>query len=103
MRAYAQLTGSFVVFVNRVGVDESMTFWGGSEVIGPSGEAVFSAPVFHDGLYLVDVNLDQVRPEPIALPLLRRARLEPHAPHPRPTNRRPARTAPRPTDATGPG
>ena len=38
MRTYAQLTTSFVVFVNRVGVDESMTFWGGSEVIGPSGE-----------------------------------------------------------------
>jgi predicted amidohydrolase len=76
MRTYAQLTGSFVVFVNRVGVDESMTFWGGSEVIGPSGEAVFSAPLFDDGLYLVDVNLDEVRRERIALPLLRDERLE---------------------------
>ncbi|TME13177.1 MAG: carbon-nitrogen hydrolase, partial [Chloroflexi bacterium] len=46
MRTYAQLTTSFVVFVNRVGVDESVTFWGGSEVIGPSGEAIFSAPFF---------------------------------------------------------
>ncbi|HUG30827.1 MAG TPA: nitrilase-related carbon-nitrogen hydrolase, partial [Candidatus Limnocylindria bacterium] len=61
MRTFAQLTTSFVVFVNRVGVDESMTFWGGSEVIAPSGEPVFSAPLFDDGLYLVDVNLDDVR------------------------------------------
>jgi predicted amidohydrolase len=76
MRTYAQLTGSFVVFVNRVGVDESMTFWGGSEVIGPSGEPVFSAPFFDDDLYLVDVNLDEVRRERIALPLLRDERLE---------------------------
>jgi len=76
MRTYAQLTGSFVVFVNRVGVDESMTFWGGSEVIGPSGEPVFSAPFFDDELYLVDVNLDEVRRERIALPLLRDERLE---------------------------
>jgi predicted amidohydrolase len=76
MRTYAQLTGSFVIFVNRVGVDESMTFWGGSEVIGPSGEAVFSAPFFDDELYLVDVNLDEVRRERIALPLLRDERLE---------------------------
>jgi predicted amidohydrolase len=76
MRTYAQLTTSFVVFVNRVGVDESMTFWGGSEVIGPSGEAVFSAPFFDDDLYLVDVNLDEVRRERIALPLLRDERLE---------------------------
>ena len=76
MRTYAQLTTSFAVFVNRVGVDESMTFWGGSEVIGPSGEPVFSAPFFDDDLYLVDVNLDEVRRERIALPLLRDERLE---------------------------
>ena len=36
MRTYAQLTTSYVVFVNRVGVDESITFWGGSEVVAPS-------------------------------------------------------------------
>jgi predicted amidohydrolase len=76
MRTYAQLTTSFVVFVNRVGVDESMTFWGGSEVIAPSGDAVFSAPFFDDDVYLVDVNLDDVRRERIALPLLRDERLE---------------------------
>jgi predicted amidohydrolase len=76
MRTYAQLTTSFVVFVNRVGVDESMTFWGGSEVIGPSGEPIFSAPFFDDDLYLVDVNLEEVRRERIALPLLRDERLE---------------------------
>lgn len=76
MRTYAQLTGCFVVFVNRVGVDESMTFWGGSEVIGPSGEPIFSAPFFDEDLYLVDVNLEDVRRERIALPLLRDERLE---------------------------
>jgi predicted amidohydrolase len=76
MRTYAQLTTSYVVFVNRVGVDESMTFWGGSEVISPSGEPLFSAPFFDDDLYLVDVNLEDVRRERIALPLLRDERLE---------------------------
>ncbi len=76
MRTYAQLTTSFVVFVNRVGIDESMTFWGGSEVIGPSGEPIFSAPFFDDDVYLVDVNLEDVRRERIALPLLRDERLE---------------------------
>jgi predicted amidohydrolase len=76
MRTYAQLTTSFVVFVNRVGVDESVTFWGGSEIIGPSGEAIFSAPFFDEGLFLVDVALEDVRRERIALPLLRDERLE---------------------------
>jgi predicted amidohydrolase len=76
MRTYAQLTTSYVVFVNRVGVDESMTFWGGSEVIAPSGAPVFSAPFFDDDLYMVDIHLEDIRRERFALPLLRDERLE---------------------------
>ena len=55
MRTYAQLTTSFVVFCNRVGVDESISFWGGSEVIAPNGAAVLSAPLYDEGLYAVDI------------------------------------------------
>ena len=53
-RTYAQLTTSYVVFVNRVGVDESISFWGGSEVVGPSGATVFQAPLHEEGLFLAD-------------------------------------------------
>ncbi|HKB27745.1 MAG TPA: nitrilase-related carbon-nitrogen hydrolase [Candidatus Limnocylindrales bacterium] len=76
MRTYAQLTTSFVVFCNRVGVEESVTFWGGSEVISPSGETLFSAPLFDEGLYFVDVAVEDVRRARIGLPLLRDERLE---------------------------
>lgn len=76
MRTYAQLTTSFVVFVNRVGVDESISFWGGSEVLGPSGEAVFSAPLYDEGVFTCEISLADVRRERIALPLLRDERLE---------------------------
>ncbi len=76
MRTYAQLTTSFVVFVNRVGVEESISFWGGSEVIAPTGAPVFSAPFYDEGLYLVDVDLGDLRRERIALPLLRDERPE---------------------------
>jgi predicted amidohydrolase len=76
MRTYAQLTTSFVVFCNRVGVDESITFWGGSEVIDPAGRPVFSAPLFDEGLFLVDVALEDLRRERLSLPLLRDERLE---------------------------
>ena len=76
MRTYAQLTTSFVVFCNRVGVDESLSFWGGSEVIGPTGAPLFGAPMFEEGLYCVDVDLAEVRRERIALPLLRDERPE---------------------------
>jgi predicted amidohydrolase len=76
MRTYAQLTTSFVVFCNRVGVDESFSFWGGSEVIGPTGAPVFSGPLFEEGLFYADVDLADVRRERIALPLLRDERPE---------------------------
>ena len=76
MRTYAQLTTSFVVFCNRVGVEESISFWGGSEVIGPTGAALFSAPFFEEGLFTVDVALADVRRERVALPLLRDERPE---------------------------
>jgi predicted amidohydrolase len=76
MRTYAQLTTSVVVFCNRVGVDESISFWGGSEVISPGGRALFSAPLWDEGLFTVDVDLVDIRRERIALPLLRDERPE---------------------------
>jgi predicted amidohydrolase len=76
MRTYAQLTTSFAVFCNRVGVDESISFWGGSEVIAPTGEPLFTAPLFDEGLFTVDVSLADVRRERVTLPLLRDERPE---------------------------
>jgi len=76
MRTYAQLTTSFVVFCNRVGVEESISFWGGSEVIGPTGEVLFGAPLYDEGLYTVDISLGDIRRERIVLPLLRDERPE---------------------------
>src|SRR6185369_2906734 len=55
---------------------ESISFWGGSEVIDPAGQPVFSAPLFDEGLYAVDIELADVRRERISLPLLRDERLE---------------------------
>ena len=75
-RTYAQLTTSVVIFVNRVGVDESITFWGGSEVVAPSGQTLFAAPTHDEGLYLARIDAADVRRERIATPLLRDERPE---------------------------
>jgi len=75
-RTYAQLTTSYVVFVNRVGVDESISFWGGSEVVGPSGATVFQAPLHEEGLFLTTIDPGELRRERIATPLLRDERPE---------------------------
>ncbi len=76
MRAYAQLTTSFVVFVNRVGIEESVTFWGGSQVIDPAGEVVCEAPLLEPGLQVAEIDRDSLRRERTALPLLRDERPE---------------------------
>jgi predicted amidohydrolase len=76
MRTYAQLTTSFVIFCNRVGVEESISFWGGSEVIAPTGEVVFGAPLYDEGLFVVDISPGDIRRERIVLPLLRDERPE---------------------------
>jgi predicted amidohydrolase len=76
MRTYAQLTTSFVIFCNRVGVDESISFWGGSEVIAPTGAAVLSAPLYDEGLFTTDIAPADIRRERIGLPLLRDERPE---------------------------
>jgi len=76
LRTYAMLTTSFVIYVNRVGVEESVTFWGGSAVIDPAGEPVFEAPLHEEGVYTVEIDLDDLRRERLALPLLRDERPE---------------------------
>lgn len=76
MRTYAQLTTSFVVFCNRVGVEESISFWGGSEVIAPTGQLAYGAPLYDEGLFVVDVAPADIRRERIGLPLLRDERPE---------------------------
>jgi predicted amidohydrolase len=75
-RTYAQLTTSYVIFVNRVGVDESITFWGGSEVVSPTGQTVFAAPLHDEGLYFAALDPVAIRRERIATPLLRDERPE---------------------------
>ena len=75
-RTYAQLTTSYVIFVNRVGVDESITFWGGSEVVSPSGQTIFAAPTHDEGLFIAHIDPAEVRRERIATPLLRDERPE---------------------------
>jgi predicted amidohydrolase len=59
--AYARLLGSYFVFVNRVGVEDGVNFWGGSEVVAPSGETVARATFFDEDLSYCQISPEQVR------------------------------------------
>ena len=63
------------MFVNRVGVEPGLRFWGGSHVYGPEGELVAEAPRDEPALLSADIDLASVRRVRREMPLLKEARL----------------------------
>lgn len=60
-----------VLYVNRVGYEDGVAFWGGSHGVAPSGEITAAAPEFEPGITLLRVTDAALRRERIASPLLR--------------------------------
>lgn len=75
-RAYAQLFTCYVLFANRVGYEDGACFWGGSEVIAPSGEPMAKAEYLSETLLVVEVDPGEVRRARMVNPLLRDERLD---------------------------
>lgn len=74
-RFYARMFQLFVVFVNRVGTEGDLRFWGGSHVVDPWGEIVAEAPEDVEHLLTVDIDLRDVRRRRRDIPLVKEARL----------------------------
>jgi len=70
-RATAQVYGLFVFYANRVGFEDGVGFWGGSEIVGPDGEVLVKAPYYETALVCAEVDLAAVRRRRIAAPVLR--------------------------------
>jgi predicted amidohydrolase len=70
-RTYAQLYTSYVVYCNRVGYEDGVSFWGGSRVVGPDG-TIIAGPLGRDeGILSATLDIGALRRERIANPLLR--------------------------------
>jgi predicted amidohydrolase len=74
-RFYARMLETFVVFVNRVGHEADLHFWGGSHVYDPWGELVAEAPEDEPGLVIAELDLSKVRRRRREMPLVKEARL----------------------------
>jgi predicted amidohydrolase len=70
-RFYAQYLTVYVVFANRVGLEDGVAFWGGSEVIGPDGTVCARAKEFEEELLVADIDLELIARERARNPLLR--------------------------------
>jgi predicted amidohydrolase len=74
-RFYARMLETFVVFVNRVGEEGDLRFWGGSHVYDPYGDLVAEAPENEPGLVIAELDLSKVRRRRREMPLVKEARL----------------------------
>lgn len=74
-RFYARMLECYVVFVNRVGQEGALEFWGGSHVYDPWGELVAEAPLDEPALVTVELDLANVRRRRHEMPLVKEARL----------------------------
>ena len=72
---YARMFQCFVVFVNRVGEEAGLRFWGGSHVVDPWGRIVSEAPEHEEALITAEIDLAAVRKRRREVPLVREARL----------------------------
>jgi predicted amidohydrolase len=58
---YAQMYSQVIIFVNRVGYEDGINFWGGSEVIGPDGQRLVKAPYLEEAFVTCPVDLADIR------------------------------------------
>ncbi len=70
-RFYAQYLTVYVVFANRVGHEDGIGFWGGSEVVAPDGTVVARAKEFEEELLFAEIDPELIARERARNPLLR--------------------------------
>lgn len=70
-RAYAETFGLFLVYANRVGFEDGVGFWGGSEILDPFGRRLAKGKYYEEDIITAELSLDAVRRKRIVSPLLR--------------------------------
>lgn len=60
-----------VLYCNRVGYEDGVNFWGGSEYIAPSGESIVRATLLEEDMLTTTIEEGMLRRERIFSPMLR--------------------------------
>lgn len=76
LQTTAQFQTTWMVYVNRVGCEDGLTFGGGSLVVDPFGRVAREATALDEALEIVDLNSEVLRRARSAYPLLRDEDLE---------------------------
>lgn len=67
---------AFLAYVNLVGVEDGLQFWGGSRLVSPNGNIIAKAEYDKENLVVGEVNYADIRPVEIFVPTLRDLRPE---------------------------
>lgn len=59
-KSFARLLSVYLAFVNRVGFEDGVNFWGGSEIISPHGDALATGKLFDEEMITSEVDLAEV-------------------------------------------
>ena len=60
-RAFSRLLSLYTVFCNRVGFEDGVNFWGGSEIVDPFGAVNKCAKFFDEDMIISEINLNSVK------------------------------------------
>lgn len=74
--SYAKFFGVYLIYVNRVGFEDGVNFWGGSEIVEPGGNVAARASYLNEELVVAQVDSEIIRRERVAYPMLRDERIE---------------------------
>ena len=66
----------FLAYVNLVGIEDGLQFWGGSRLIGPSGTTLVQSKYDEEDLSFGTVNYEDLRPVEAFVPTIRDLRPE---------------------------
>jgi NAD+ synthase (glutamine-hydrolysing) len=75
-RTSALLFTSYFIFCNRVGNEDGLLFWGGSEIIDPHGTVVVKAPYFKETLVYAEIDWLKIKHARIHTTLVSDERLD---------------------------
>jgi len=74
--ARAMENTAFLAYVNLVGIEDGLQFWGGSRLVGPNGKTLAQAKYDDEDFVMCDVDYADIRPVETFVPTLRDLRPE---------------------------
>jgi predicted amidohydrolase len=67
---------AYLAYVNLVGVEDGLQFWGGSRLVSPTGDIISKAKYDEEDFVLCEVDFNDMRPAEAFIPTLRDLRPE---------------------------